>query len=230
MLVTVLIPTHDHGPLLRTALRSALTQTVSELELFVVGDGVPDLTRQLVAEVMREDERVRFFNRPKGARRGEAHRHEALQEARGEIVCYLSDDDLWHPEHVATMRNLLLDADFAAAASLHVTAEGELLTWPFDLRLPAFRGRMATGAQNFVPLSCAAHTLAAYRRLPEGWAPAPASVPSDFFMWQKVLSRPELRARSATRPTVLHFPSTHRVAWTTEARVEELERWAEYFG
>lgn len=39
----------------------------------------------------------------------------------------LSDADLWHPEHVATMGNLLSDADFAAAASLlHVTAEGEL--------------------------------------------------------------------------------------------------------
>src|SRR5438876_12186578 len=42
MTVTVLVPTHDHGPLLRLSLRSALTQTVSELEIFVVGDGVPD--------------------------------------------------------------------------------------------------------------------------------------------------------------------------------------------
>src|SRR6185437_15846190 len=94
---TVLIPTHDHGRTLLRSVPSALAQTVSELEVFVVGDGVPDETRELMTELAAADNRVRFFDNPKGERHGEAHRHAALQEARGEIVCYLSDDDVWLP-------------------------------------------------------------------------------------------------------------------------------------
>jgi GT2 family glycosyltransferase len=47
---TVLIPTHDHGPTLLRSVRSALAQTVTELEVFVIGDSVPDVTRELMAE------------------------------------------------------------------------------------------------------------------------------------------------------------------------------------
>jgi len=45
-------------------------------------------------------------------------------------------------------------------------------------------------------------------------------------MWQKFLRQPDMRTRSATRPTVLHFPSSHRGDWTQDERVEKLERWA----
>ena len=61
---TVLIPTHDHGPLLPCSARSVLAQTIEEIELFIIGDGVPDVTREVVSELMR-DARVRFFDNPK---------------------------------------------------------------------------------------------------------------------------------------------------------------------
>ena len=93
-------PTHDHGRLLFSAARCALDQTVADLELFIVGDGVPDVTREVVAEL--DDERVRFFDNPKAPSRGEVLRRAALAEAGGEIVCYLADDDLWMPHHVAS--------------------------------------------------------------------------------------------------------------------------------
>ena len=92
-LATVLIPTYNHGSLLRYSVASALRQTVRDLEIFIVGDGVPDATREIVAE-LQHDPRVRFFDNPKGPRHGELHRHAALRQASGEIVCYLSDDDL----------------------------------------------------------------------------------------------------------------------------------------
>jgi GalNAc5-diNAcBac-PP-undecaprenol beta-1,3-glucosyltransferase len=223
---TIIVPTHDHGPTLRAALASALAQTVEEIAVFVIGDGVPDITREIVADVIRSDERVRFVDHPKGARNGEAYRHAVLEQADGEIVCYLSDDDLWFPDHVATMRELLAEADFAAAVAVHFTAEGERLTWPFDLACRSFRERMLAGQTNFVPLSCGAHTRDAYRRLPQGWSTTPEGMATDLFMWQKFLQLPGIRARSATRPTVLHFPSSHRRDRTQDERVEELERWA----
>jgi glycosyltransferase involved in cell wall biosynthesis len=226
VVATVIVPTHDHGPTLHSSLGSVLIQTVEDIEVFVIGDGAPDVTREIVGELSLTDERVRFFDHPKGQRHGELYRHEALAQARGEIVCYLSDDDLWLPEHIETMQEEFAGgADFVGAQAVHFEPGGRPLIWPSDLAEPWFRERMFAGAANFVPLSCAAHTLDLYRRLPEGWAPAPVSSPTDLFMWCKVLRLPGLRSHSSMRPTVLHFPSFQRRSWTPEARAAELEPW-----
>jgi GalNAc5-diNAcBac-PP-undecaprenol beta-1,3-glucosyltransferase len=222
---TVLVPTHDHGPTLLRSVRSALAQTDVELEVFVVGDGVPDVTRELAAELMGEDDRVRFFDNEKGPRHGELHRHAALAEAAGEIVCYLSDDDLWLPGHVTAMRALLAEHDFANALPLRVEPDGSLAAWIVDLSLSSYRELLLSG-ENRIPLSCAAHTLEHYRRLPHGWRTAPAGIPSDLYMFQQILAVPDVRAASGANATVLHFASSRRVGNTPEERVAELDRFA----
>ena len=221
---TVLIPTHDHGPLLLHSARSALAQTVEEIELFIVGDGVPEVTREVVSE-LKQDERVRFFDNPKGPRHGEVHRHAALREARGEIVCYLSDDDLWFPEHVAYMRRLLEDADFAHSLPLYVDERGGISFYTGDLTVPGYRESLLAGA-NFIALSCGAHTLEMYRRLPHGWRTTPAGTTTDLYMWQQFLSEPGCRAAGGTRPTVLNLPRALRRDQPPEDRLPELERWS----
>ncbi len=221
---TVLVPTHDHGPTLRYSIAGALAQTVTDLEVLVVGDGAPDVTRELVAELASTDSRVRYFDNPKGARHGEEHRHEALSQARGEIVCYLSDDDLWLPDHVEHMQALLAESDFAHSLPLWIGTDGRIHHWNVDLGLPFFRELLLSG-ENRVPHCSAGHTLELYRRLPAGWRPGPEGLPSDLHMWQQILSVPGCRAVSGTRPTVLHFPSQDRSGWTGEQRLHELEAW-----
>ena len=82
-LVSVVMPSHDHGPTLRPAVRSALAQTHSQLELLIVGDGMPAAAADVARELEREHERVRLFEFEKGERHGEAHRHTVLSsEAR----------------------------------------------------------------------------------------------------------------------------------------------------
>jgi GalNAc5-diNAcBac-PP-undecaprenol beta-1,3-glucosyltransferase len=225
---TVLIPTHDHGPLLRYSVRSALAQSVEDIEVFIVGDGVPDETREIAAELGR-DPRVRFFDNPKGPSRGELHRHEALKEAGSEVVCYLSDDDLWLPDHVETVLPLLREADFAGAFQVVVLEDGSLKPTATDISLPYYRRLMLSGSRgvNRVPLSSGAHTMEMYRRLPHGWRTSPPEAATDLYMWQQFLSIPGCRAVSATRPTVLQFPSPARRSWSLQERVDELDLWSE---
>ena len=224
-LATVLIPTHDHGPTLFRSVRSALAQTVEDLEVLVVGDGVPAVTREVMDELTRSDRRVRFFDNPKGPRHGEVHRHAALQEARGEIVCYLADDDLWLPGHVEEMRRLLEDADFAHALPFWIDGDGAFHHLRVDLAQPSWR-ELLLGGENRVPLSCGAHTLELYRRLPEGWRTTPDGTFTDLYMWQQILAVPGCRAVSGTTPTVLHFPSSARDGWSEARRLEELVAWS----
>ena len=226
---TILIPTHDHGPTLRASVASALGQTVSDIEVFVIGDGVPDETRDILAEMMRADSRVRFFDHPKGPRHGEPYRHEALLEARGRIVCYLSDDDLYLPHHVEQMTALLKDADFAHTVAVAVQLDGSLSTWTVDLELPVYRDELLAD-RNRIPFSAGGHTLSVYRQLAEGWTSTPVGTPTDLFMWQKFLRHPACRFRSGRTPTVLVFPSPARSQATAAERLQELQTWTARIG
>jgi GalNAc5-diNAcBac-PP-undecaprenol beta-1,3-glucosyltransferase len=222
---TVLVPTHDHAVTLPYAVRSALAQSEEALELIIVGDGVDELTRAAAESLCALDDRVRFADRPKGERHGEAHRHEILTtEARGRLVFYLSDDDLWMPEHVETLRAVFdaTGADFVNSLTIGRLADGTLVKLNVDMGMEAHRDLMLTGF-NRVGLSSAAHTLDAYRRLPRGWQPAPAGTPTDLHMWHQWINEDWPRYAAAVRPTVLNFPSAQRREATDEERAAELE-------
>jgi GalNAc5-diNAcBac-PP-undecaprenol beta-1,3-glucosyltransferase len=220
---TIVVPTHNHGPLITRAVRSALEQTVRDVEVFIIGDGATDATRAAAAELL-SDPRVRYFDHPKSQRRGELYRHAALAEAQGTIVCYLSDDDLWFPDHVETIYQLLEDADFAHALPISVTPRGTLSAWTVDLGLPIYREKLLQEVIS-MPLTCCAHTLAFYRRLPYGWRITPEGSHSDRYMWQQMLGLDDCRVASCRQPTVLIFPSVHRLGWTLGQRMTETDHW-----
>jgi post-segregation antitoxin (ccd killing protein) len=221
---TILIPTHDHGPLLRHSVRSALDQTITDTEVFIIGDGVPDVTREVVAELAEQDSRIRFFDHPKSPRHGESYRHEALASARGEIVCYLADDDLWFPDHLEEMSRMLRTSNFVNALGIGIDTGSEVQILPVDLG-SEFHRRKELAGENRVPLSCGAHTRAFYRTV-EGWRTTPAGTYTDLYMWQQFLAAPTCRAASSFLPTVLYLPSPLRRDWTPEQRLEELAMWA----
>lgn len=221
--VTILIPTHRHPELLPLAVRSALAQDGTDVEVFVVGDGVEDDTRAEL-EPYLDDSRVRFFDFPKGARHGEQHRHAALQEAAGAVITYLSDDDLLLPGHATEMQRLLDDADFAHPSPVVVTPEGDVQHLQIDLSRREFIDRMYQGRSR-ISLTGVAHTKEAYDRLPEGWRPAPPNVYTDLWMWLQWCDQPWFRGRTGRQVTALHFPDTERRHLMPAERRLELEDW-----
>lgn len=221
---TVVVPTHDHGATLRYSVASVLQQTIEDLELVIVGDGMPPEAAHIARGLAAQDERARLVERPKGPRHGEVYRHTVLAEARGRHVFYLSDDDLWIPDHIERLSGLLdaTGADFAATRPAGRLGDGSWVLSNVDLSMPFHREAMLSGF-NRIGLSDAGHTLAAYRRLPHGWRTTPRGTPTDLHMWQQWLSQPWARFASSTVPTVLHFPSHERRGWTVEERLSELD-------
>jgi glycosyltransferase involved in cell wall biosynthesis len=204
----VLVAGSEAGPAgLERSLGSVLGQAMDEpddLEVLVVGDGVDDEIRVVASRLAAADDRVRFFDNPKGAGDGEAHLVRALAEARGETIGYLTAGDLWLPDHVATVRELLSDTEFVHTVALAVRPSGELGTALLDLGDLRDR-RLVLRGENRIVLSTVAHASDAYRKLPLGWQTSPgASGPLSFC--QQWLAEPWVRARSGTRPTVISFP------------------------
>ena len=222
---TVLVPTHSHGPLLGPAVRSALNQTVRDLEVLIVGDGPTPETAACASALAASDERVRYHEFPKGPRHGELHRHAVLTEhAGGAAILYLSDDDLWLPDHAERLLGLLEAADFAHALSTWLLPDGTAQATVLDLSAPFHRRAVLEGRQT-PSLSVTGHTLDAYRRLANGWRTTPDDVSTDSWMWRRFLVEDWVRAASGRVPTVVHLPSPPRRDWPLERRLDELERY-----
>jgi hypothetical protein len=228
-LVSVVIPTHDHGPTLVCALRSALRQTLAELEVLIVGDGMPASAAAIARRLEREHERVRLFEFEKGARHGEAHRDRVIEdEARGRFVLYLSDDDLWLPEHAETLVAALATADFVGGTAASVRSHGLALTPAHDLSRPDFRPLLLSPSRiwNAIPLSVAGHSRAAYLRSEARWNPAPTTIWTDLHFYRGLLADERITAASCDEVTCLNFAAADREGMTADDRASELERWS----
>lgn len=210
MRATVLIPTYaDRGPCLRYTVDSILRQTVQDLEVFIMGDGVAETSREIIHELCAADPRVRFFDHPKHARRGEPYRDEALmQHARGEIVCYLTDHDLYLPHHVEVLYVALREADFAHTLVAGVADDEKMVFEP----LSAFGLEPACVAEHaeyrdLLPLAFGAHRLDFYRALPQErrWHQTPADWVTDGYFYHNLMTAPGVRMATVHEFTVVYL-------------------------
>lgn len=91
-MVSVIIPTHNSGQYIGSALDTVLGQTVKDVEIIVVDDGSTDETRNIIAKCYPM---VRYiFQVNNGAA---SARNRGIREATGEFVAFLDADDLWLP-------------------------------------------------------------------------------------------------------------------------------------
>lgn len=99
-LVSVVIPTRSRPALLLRAVRSALQQTVREIEVIVVIDGEQGThTADALAQLV--DNRVRSLALPQSAGGAEA-RNIGIRNSRSSWIALLDDDDEWLPSKLQT--------------------------------------------------------------------------------------------------------------------------------
>lgn len=97
--VTVVVATYDRPDTLAVALRSALAQTHTALEILVIGDCCDPRTEKVVRELC--DPRLRYLHL--GLRAGEQSGPNSIgiQLAETPWIAFLNHDDLWLADHVA---------------------------------------------------------------------------------------------------------------------------------
>lgn len=206
---TIITPTFDHGPVLAHAIACVKRQSFSDYEHIVVGDGIVAAGREIALAYERDDPRARFIDNPKGPENGQIHRDTAIRDhASGELIAYLSDDDLWFDDHLATLDELARTsrADFLHTMTVCPMADGEIGLFYADFSNPVYRSELLKGHTPVVP-STVAHTRDSYLRLPKGWTDKLPGTAADITLWLQFIDLPGVRFASSGRATALHMPA-----------------------
>jgi glycosyltransferase involved in cell wall biosynthesis len=114
-LVTTVIPTHNRPALVPRAVRSALAQTFHDLEVVVVVDGSCPKTAEALQQI--QDSRLRVIALPRAVG-GPSARNIGVQEAQGEWIAFLDDDDEWFPNKIERQLQTALNSRFGCPVVL----------------------------------------------------------------------------------------------------------------
>ena len=224
---TILLPVHRPPVLLPYAIETVLAQSETDWELFIICDGAPEATAQAARAFAAADPRITACVFPKGERFGEAYRHQVLQEARGQMVCQIADDDLWLRHHLREIAALLATYEFGSLTAIEAYTDRPWTHSHHRLQDPAVRARMRSEAFNFFGPSDAGYRMSVYRRLPVGWAAAPPDIWSDLHMWRKFLALEPLSAGTSQTIQTVHMADALRGGVSLADREAETLRWIE---
>ena len=100
-LLSIVVPAYNVAPYIEAAVRSALAQTLRDLEVVVVDDGSTDDTPRVLERLAAalDDPRLRILRQDNGGL--SAARNAGILAARGEFVGLLDGDDEWLPQKAA---------------------------------------------------------------------------------------------------------------------------------
>ena len=88
--ISIIIPVYNVAPYLRECLDSVLAQTFADWEAICVDDGSTDGSSAMLDEYAAKDKRFRVIHQPNAG--VSAARNRALNEATGELLCFLDAD------------------------------------------------------------------------------------------------------------------------------------------
>ena len=170
--------------------------------------------------------RIRFFDLPKAPYFGYANRNVALREARGAMIAFAADDDLWFPDHLEKLGQVLTrGAALAYSPALWVSTDGILAPVLTDLELgdelDDFFERHNTLCAN-----CVVYRADSLLR-PDAW-PEDMQAAADWRLWHNIIhANPGHPFEYCRIPTVLHFSarrkqSRHARTWATTATTREI--------
>lgn len=120
--ISILMTTYNRKDFLRFSIESILSQTYTDFELIIVNNGSTDDTDKVCREYEKKDQRVKLIN-IKENRGASIGRNKALDEAVGEYITFVDDDDYCEPKMIEFLWGLVnkYNADIAICGSWNVT-------------------------------------------------------------------------------------------------------------
>jgi hypothetical protein len=134
-LITTVIPTYRRPLLLRRAIRSVLSQTYPRAQAWVFDNASGDETAAVVAELARNDPRVKYYCHPENVGMA-ANFIYGMKQVDTPYFSILSDDDYLLPNFYSTVMpgfEAHPDAMFSGGSVILLTESGQITHVPMDL-------------------------------------------------------------------------------------------------
>ena len=150
MRIAAAISTHNRRATALLALAVGAEQTHRPVAVFMVCDGCTDGTAEAARAL--DDPRVVVLDKPKAPGAGWLNRNDVLEQADAEVVAWLSDDDLWLPDHLERVVPLYESgvADLVQSSCVLVEADDSIdgLRARFGASRGSGRGRSRPGGMR----------------------------------------------------------------------------------
>lgn len=91
--LSVLITTYNRKDLLQKAVKSVLRQNFANLEIIISDDGEDKGTEELCKTLCKKDRRIFYTKNTRYKKGPNGNKNNALDNARGEFIMFLDDDD-----------------------------------------------------------------------------------------------------------------------------------------
>lgn len=212
MKLSILLPTHNRADVLPFAIESVLTQSFTDYELLICGDGCTDATEEVALRYAQQDSRVKWLPYPKGPGLGYANRNLALREASGELIGFMAHDDLVTPDHLALLVAAFEDpgAHLVWSDAVWVSLEGEIVPAVFTLEDRVMRQEFLSCRWNRIPACCFMHRRSAFERV--GYWNETIARQGDLELWGRIIAAyGESCIRHVPVLTGLHFRAHWRL-------------------
>lgn len=110
--ISIIIPAYRCEKTVEDSVRSALSQTVQDVEVIVADDASNDGTPAILSRLQAEDARVRVITLPEN--KGVANaRNCAVAAARADWIAFLDSDDIWEADKLECQMKTAEETDAA---------------------------------------------------------------------------------------------------------------------
>lgn len=102
---SIIIPLYNKIRYVKETIRSVQKQTYGNYELLIIDDGSTDGSYELVLNLSKQDDKINLFRQNNSG--VSIARNNGIKKAKGEYVCFLDADDLWHEDYLETINKAI---------------------------------------------------------------------------------------------------------------------------
>ncbi len=183
MLVSIITPTYNRADFIGEAIKSVLSQTITDFELLIVDDGSQDDSREIIQKFVDQDSRVKYFYQENQGQ--SVARNLALGKAGGEFICFLDSDNYW-PENrleksLAAFEKFP-DADIVYGDCITINEAGDIISHD---NMKRYSGRVAALLlkDNFISMNTTMTRRKCFNEM--GGMSGKRRVADDYDLWLK---------------------------------------------
>lgn len=122
-MISIVMATYNGEKYLREQIDSILNQTIQDFEVIVCDDCSTDGTWNVLLEYQLQDRRIKCYHNEENLG-FKKNFEKAIRLCTGDYIALSDQDDIWLPEHLEKLMNLIADADIACGNAELINIDG----------------------------------------------------------------------------------------------------------